>query len=71
LQGLSAGAETAGASSLTMEESPVGRRGFFPSFAMSGISAGIVLASLTFLPVAAMDAETGWPGVGESRSSAP
>jgi len=57
LQGLSAGAETAGASSLTMEESPVGRRGFFPSFAMSGISAGIVLASLTFLPVAAMDAE--------------
>lgn len=55
MQGLSAGAETAGASALTMEESPVGRRGFFPSFAMSGISAGIVLASLVFLPVAAMD----------------
>ncbi|WP_336714605.1 MFS transporter [Arthrobacter sp. USHLN218] len=54
LQGLSAGAETAGASALTMEESPVGRRAFFPSFAMSGISAGIVLASLAFLPVAAM-----------------
>ncbi|MCW4464739.1 MHS family MFS transporter [Glutamicibacter sp. MNS18] len=55
LQGLSAGAETAGSSTLTMEESPVGRRGFFPSFAMSGISAGIVLASLAFMPVAAMD----------------
>lgn len=54
MQGLSAGAETAGASALTMEESPVGRRAFYPSFAMSGISAGIVLASLVFLPVAAM-----------------
>ncbi|MCA4132986.1 MFS transporter [Arthrobacter sp. M4] len=54
MQGLSAGAETAGASALTMEESPIGRRGFFPSFAMSGISAGIVLASLVFLPVASM-----------------
>ncbi|WP_430297634.1 MFS transporter [Sinomonas sp. B1-1] len=54
LQGLSAGAETAGASALTMEESPIGRRAFFPSFAMSGISTGIVLASLVFLPVAAM-----------------
>lgn len=64
VQGLSAGGETAGASSLTMEGSPVGRRAFFPSFAMSGISAGIVLASLAFLPVAAMSEEArlswGW-----------
>ncbi|MEX5237884.1 MFS transporter [Kocuria arenosa] len=64
LQGMSAGGETAGASALTMEESPVGRRAFFPSFAISGISAGIVLASLAFLPVAAMSEEArlswGW-----------
>lgn len=54
MQGLSAGAETAGASALSTEEAPTGRRAFFASFAMSGISAGIVLASLAFLPVAAM-----------------
>jgi MFS family permease len=54
-QGLSAGAEIAGASALSTEEAPVGLRGFFPSFSLSGIAAGIVLASLAFLPVAAMD----------------
>ncbi|WP_313816594.1 MFS transporter [Citricoccus sp.] len=54
-QGLSAGAEIAGASALSTEEAPVGLRGFFPSFSISGIAAGIVLASLAFLPVTAMD----------------
>lgn len=64
LQGLSAGGETAGASSLTLEESPVGRRAFYPSFTASGINSGMVVASLAFIPIAAMDAEArdswGW-----------
>lgn len=63
-QGMSAGAEIAGASTLTTEESPVGLRGFFPSLSMSGIAAGITLASLAFIPVSALDDEAlhswGW-----------
>jgi MHS family shikimate/dehydroshikimate transporter-like MFS transporter len=49
-QGFSAGAEAAGASTLTMEHAPAGRRAFFTSFTMTGCSAGNVLASLVFLP---------------------
>jgi MFS family permease len=56
LQGISAGGETAGASSLSIEESPVGRRAFYPSFTATGLSAGIVLSSFAFIPVQAMDA---------------
>jgi MFS family permease len=64
LQGMSAGGEMAGASALTVEEAPAGRRAFYSGFISSGISTGTLLASLVFLPVAAMPAEVrdtwGW-----------
>ncbi|TFD54472.1 MFS transporter [Cryobacterium frigoriphilum] len=53
-QGISAGGETAGASSLTVEHAPANKRGLFASWIMNGISAGLILASLVFIPIAAM-----------------
>lgn len=49
-QGFSAGAESAGAATLTMEHSPEGRRGLFTSSVMMGCSIGNVLAGLVFIP---------------------
>ncbi|WP_369045528.1 MFS transporter [Sinomonas sp. P10A9] len=64
LQGFSAGAESAGASVLTLEHSPEGRRGFFSSFVMVGYALGMVLATVVFLPVATLPQEAlyswGW-----------
>ncbi|PAT09789.1 MFS transporter [Corynebacterium hadale] len=50
VQGFSAGAESAGASTLTMEHSPEGQRGFFTSSVMLGCSAGNVLAAVVLVP---------------------
>lgn len=56
-QGFSAGGEAAGASTLTLEHSPEGKRAFFTSFTMTGYAAGMVLATLVFIPVAALSQE--------------
>jgi len=54
LQGLSAAGEQAGANSMTLEHAPEHRRAFFTSFTLSGTQAGLILATLAFLPVSAL-----------------
>ncbi|MFJ4974139.1 MFS transporter [Streptomyces coeruleorubidus] len=54
LQGISAAGEQASANSMTLEHAPPGRRGFFTSFTLSGTQGGQLLATLVFIPVAAM-----------------
>ncbi|MBE2314401.1 MHS family MFS transporter [Solirubrobacter sp. CPCC 204708] len=50
-QGLGAGAEFGGASTLLAEHAPKERRGFYGSFAQLGVQTGLVLGTLTFLIV--------------------
>ncbi|WP_329310408.1 MFS transporter [Streptomyces sp. NBC_01262] len=54
LQGLSAAGEQASANSMTLEHAPADRRGYFTSFTLNGTQAGQILATLVFIPVAAM-----------------
>ncbi|MGW0419697.1 MFS transporter [Streptomyces sp. NPDC003015] len=54
LQGISAAGEQASANSMSLEHAPTHRRGFFTSFTLSGTQGGQLLATLVFLPVAAL-----------------
>jgi metabolite-proton symporter len=50
-QGLGAGAEFGGASTLLVEHAPQARRGFYGSFAQTGVQVGSVLGTTSFLLV--------------------
>ncbi|MEV0778297.1 MFS transporter [Streptomyces sp. NPDC050428] len=57
LQGLSAAGEQASAGSMSLEHAPDDRRGYFSSFTLSGTQFGQIVATLVFLPVAALPDE--------------
>jgi MFS transporter, MHS family, shikimate and dehydroshikimate transport protein len=63
-QGLGAGAEFGGASTLLAEHAPRRRRGFFASFAQMGVQIGLVLGTVAFLVVGGLSDEAlqswGW-----------
>ncbi|WP_459205754.1 MFS transporter [Pseudomonas sp. MLB6B] len=52
VQGFAVAGEISGASSMIMEHAPLGRRGYYASFALQGVQAGQVLAAAVFLPLA-------------------
>ncbi|MCW2581419.1 MAG: major facilitator superfamily 1 [Klenkia sp.] len=54
VQGFAVGGEISGASTMVMEHSPFGRRGFFTSFTLQGVQGGQLLAAAVFLPLAAI-----------------
>lgn len=55
IQGLGAGAEFGGASTLLAEHAPHARRGFFTSFAQMGVQIGLLTGTLAFLLVGLLD----------------
>ena len=56
-QGLSAAGEQASANAMTLEHAPEHRRGYYTSFTLNGTQAGQILATLVFIPVAALPDE--------------
>src|SRR5579862_6387778 len=52
IQGFAVAGEISGASSMILEHSPFGRRGYFASFTLQGVQAGQILAAAVFLPLA-------------------
>ena len=57
LQGLGAGAEFGGASTLLAEHAPPERRGYYTSYAQTGVQVGLVLGTVSFLLVALLPQE--------------
>ncbi|WP_158628582.1 MFS transporter [Saccharopolyspora rhizosphaerae] len=56
-QGLGAGAEFGGASTLLCEHAPPNRRGYLSSYAQTGVQIGLLLGTLTFLLVESLGTE--------------
>ncbi len=57
-QGLGAGAEFGGASTLLAEHAPPARRGFFTSFAQTGVQIGLLTGTAVFLLVETLGEQT-------------
>jgi MHS family shikimate/dehydroshikimate transporter-like MFS transporter len=57
VQGLGAGAEFGGASTLLAEHAPPERRGYYSSYAQTGVQVGLVLGTVAFLLVALLPDE--------------
>lgn len=57
-QGLGAGAEFGGASTLLAEHAPPAKRGFFTSFAQTGVQIGLLTGTVVFLLVESLGEDT-------------
>ena len=64
IQGFAVAGEISGASSMILEHSPFGRRGYYASFSLQGVQAGQILAAAGFLALPCVVRRTpqGMPG---------